>query len=108
MKMSAHPVLVAVALGLLGPNALAEESEDAPEGLVDPACDGCTCERGLGVQDQRPAPASQEGAQDGALSSSEGGEGAGWAAGCERLRTPEEEAMDEAVAKLWAEWVQAS
>ncbi len=35
MKVSAHPMLVAVALGLLGPNALAApESDDEPQGAA--------------------------------------------------------------------------
>lgn len=44
MKVGAHPLLVAVALGLLGPNALAAEPEemDARSG----PCEGCDCGAG--------------------------------------------------------------
>ena len=33
MKVGAHPMVVAVALGFLGPSALAEDEDDAIEGL---------------------------------------------------------------------------
>jgi hypothetical protein len=87
MKVSAHPVLVAVALGLLGPNALAEDAEEVVEGRPDEVCAGCTCERGVASSAPMPATTAPE--------------------ACERLRTADEQAMDEAVAKLWSRWVQA-
>ena len=46
MKVGAHPLLVAVALGLLGPNALAAESEresDRDSDRLSGPCEGCDC-----------------------------------------------------------------
>ncbi len=40
MKIAAHPLVVAVALGLLGPNALAEEIEGSTEQVRCDTCDG--------------------------------------------------------------------
>ena len=45
MKVGAHPLLVAVALGLLGPSAL-PSADDAGPARATPRtapCDGCTC-----------------------------------------------------------------
>jgi|JI6StandDraft_1071083.scaffolds.fasta_scaffold697668_1 hypothetical protein len=42
MKIGMHPLVVAVALGLLAPTALAEESEEEAERRPG-ACEGCTC-----------------------------------------------------------------
>lgn len=41
MKVRAHPLMVAVALGLIAPQALAEEEEPKDERV---RCPGCTCE----------------------------------------------------------------
>jgi hypothetical protein len=95
MKVSAHPVLVAVALGLLGPNALADDLEEPADGWVGEACEGCTCEKseksaGSAAPSERSARSAPAPAPD-----------------CDRLRTSDEQAMDEAVAGLWSEWVQA-
>jgi hypothetical protein len=46
MKVAAHPLVVAVALGLLGPNALAEDDDSrrsASRAARPAPCDGCTC-----------------------------------------------------------------
>jgi hypothetical protein len=41
MKVGAHPLVVAVALGLLGPNALAEEREEREERREEIQCEAC-------------------------------------------------------------------
>ena len=94
MKVSAHPVLVAVALGLLGPNALADDAEEVSEGRVDEVCEGCTCEKGakgaasmLHISPTAPAMGLES---------------------CDRLRSADEQAMDDAVAQLWSDWVQST
>lgn len=48
MKVGAHPLLVAVALGLLGPNALAAESDRNLDGEDERSgpCEGCDCGAG--------------------------------------------------------------
>ena len=43
MNIGAHPLVVAVALGLLGPHALAEETEEEGSVPTSTACEGCTC-----------------------------------------------------------------
>jgi hypothetical protein len=58
MKIGAHPLVVAVALGLLGPSALAEDSDDEIVGDRGDACEGCTCGAG-GSEDE---PEGSEGA----------------------------------------------
>jgi hypothetical protein len=42
MKVAAHPLLVAVALGLLGPGALQAEAAEERRPSTGP-CDGCDC-----------------------------------------------------------------
>lgn len=45
MNVGAHPLIVAVAMGLLGPLALAEEDRSECEAPRPVPCPGCTCER---------------------------------------------------------------
>jgi len=54
MKVGAHPLLVAVALGLLGPNALAAESDRESErdgDRLSGPCAGCDCNAGSCADD---------------------------------------------------------
>jgi hypothetical protein len=56
MKLGAHPLIVAAALGLLGPLALAEDEEEPCERRPRTPCKGCTCDRAApGVEPLAPA-----------------------------------------------------
>lgn len=54
MKVGAHPLVVAVALGLLGPAALAEESEEELEAAA--RCDTCDGSCAAACAPAAPAP----------------------------------------------------